>query len=70
MDHIYPGSENHSHVAVLYAELGTSEFSVMHSSMKDLASKNLLTYVFRHYVKVKTVLIFTHLIPNFKSFTT
>lgn len=59
VDHIYPGSENNSHIAVLYAELGTSEFSNMNKVMQDLAEKNLISYVFRHYVKVSQLFKFS-----------
>lgn len=52
VDHIFPNSENHSHVAVLYSELGTPEFSQMHKVLQDLASNNRLSYLFRHFVKV------------------
>lgn len=52
-DHVYPGSENNSVVAVLYGELGSSEFKVFHEYLKGVAS-NGVKYIARHFVKVKS----------------
>ncbi|XP_063224607.1 UDP-glucose:glycoprotein glucosyltransferase isoform X2 [Bacillus rossius redtenbacheri] len=51
VDHHFPGSRNCSVVAVLYGELGTPEFSRLHSALKELASAGSMHYVVRHYVR-------------------
>lgn len=58
VDHHYPGSENRSHVVVLYGELGTSEFSEMHHILRNYAQKGAVDYVLRHYVKVSFKIFF------------
>lgn len=50
-DHVYPGSENNSIVAILYGELGSAEFQPFHEYLKSVAPKGV-KYVSRHYVKV------------------
>lgn len=51
LDHHYPGSENKTVVAILYGELGTSEFTEFHNLLKSLAVNGKIDYVLRHYVK-------------------
>lgn len=53
-DHVYPGSENNSIVAVLYGELGSAEFQSFHEYLKSVAATGI-KYIARHYVKVNVV---------------
>lgn len=50
-DHVYPGSENNSVVAVLYGEIGSAEFHKFHDQLKGAVSKGV-KYIARHFVKV------------------
>lgn len=52
VDTHYPGSENRSKVAVLYAELGTKDFADFHNVLKQEAEEGNIDYVLRHYVQV------------------
>ncbi|XP_058455757.1 UDP-glucose:glycoprotein glucosyltransferase [Malaya genurostris] len=54
IDHIYPGSENNSMTAILYAQLGTNEFKIIHDVLKKEADKGVLTYVLRHFVQKRS----------------
>ncbi|XP_015835986.1 UDP-glucose:glycoprotein glucosyltransferase isoform X2 [Tribolium castaneum] len=51
VDTHYPGSENRSKVAILYAELGTKEFADFHNVLKQEAEEGNIDYVVRHYVQ-------------------
>uniref|UniRef100_A0A6A7FWQ9 UDP-glucose:glycoprotein glucosyltransferase 1-like isoform X2 n=2 Tax=Hirondellea gigas TaxID=1518452 RepID=A0A6A7FWQ9_9CRUS len=50
VDHHYPGGENSKIGAVLYAEIGTTEFSTFHSNLVSLVVQGKLDYVLRPYV--------------------
>lgn len=50
-DHVYPGSENNSIVAVLYGEIGSAEFYKFHELLKADVARGV-KYIARHYVKV------------------
>ena len=39
-------------MAVLYAQLGTPEFTTLHDTLATVAREGRVQYVFRHYVKV------------------
>nr|XP_025036685.1 UDP-glucose:glycoprotein glucosyltransferase 1 isoform X2 [Pelodiscus sinensis] len=49
-DHRYPLSNPESPVVILYAEIGTEEFSKFHSLLVSKASAGEITYILRHYV--------------------
>uniref|UniRef100_A0A8C0J2T9 UDP-glucose ceramide glucosyltransferase-like 1 n=1 Tax=Chelonoidis abingdonii TaxID=106734 RepID=A0A8C0J2T9_CHEAB len=49
-DHRFPLSNPDSPVVILYAEIGTEEFSRFHSLLVLKASAGEITYVLRHYV--------------------
>ncbi|XP_058056103.1 UDP-glucose:glycoprotein glucosyltransferase [Anopheles bellator] len=51
IDHIYPGSENHSLTVVLYGELGTQEFKRFHDIIRPETDRGTVRYVLRHYVR-------------------
>lgn len=51
-DHKFPSSNPEAPVVILYAELGTSEFSKLHQLMLSKANKGLIVYVLRHFVAV------------------
>lgn len=51
LDHIYSGSENNSLTAILYAQIGTTQFKDFHDVLKSEADKGKVKYVFRHFVK-------------------
>ncbi|KAJ3654931.1 hypothetical protein Zmor_014082 [Zophobas morio] len=51
VDTHYPGSENRTKVAILYAELGTKEFSQFHSVLKQEAEEGKIDYIVRHYIQ-------------------
>lgn len=50
-DHVYPGSENHSLVVVLYGQLGSADFQAFHEQLKGAATAGSVKYVARHYVR-------------------
>ena len=54
---MYPGSENSDVVAVLYAELGKSGFREFHKTLRTLAINQEVTYILRHFVKVREIII-------------
>lgn len=47
-DHIYPGTENHEIVTILYGEIGSSAFNNFHVILKK--QKNI-KYIVRHFVR-------------------
>uniref|UniRef100_A0A4W5MJ54 UDP-glucose glycoprotein glucosyltransferase 1 n=1 Tax=Hucho hucho TaxID=62062 RepID=A0A4W5MJ54_9TELE len=49
-DHRFPGSNPDTPVVILYAEIGSSEFTMFHQLMLSKANKGLATYVLRHYL--------------------
>jgi hypothetical protein len=55
---VYPGSENSDVVAVLYAELGKPGFREFHKTLRTLAINQEVTYILRHFVKVREIIIF------------
>lgn len=50
---MYPGTGNKEVVATLYGELGKPGFNDMHEKLKSLSKQKKVTYVLRHYVKVR-----------------
>ncbi|KAM3966578.1 UDP-glucose-glycoprotein glucosyltransferase [Aphomia sociella] len=51
LDHSYPGSDNKSLTAILYGELGMTEFSTKHKILSAYADKGAINYVVRWNVK-------------------
>uniref|UniRef100_A0A672T8Z5 UDP-glucose ceramide glucosyltransferase-like 1 n=1 Tax=Sinocyclocheilus grahami TaxID=75366 RepID=A0A672T8Z5_SINGR len=49
-DHKFPSANPDAPVVILYAELGTKEFSRFHQLMLAKANKGLITYVLRHFL--------------------
>uniref|UniRef100_A0A8C1JQA8 UDP-glucose ceramide glucosyltransferase-like 1 n=1 Tax=Cyprinus carpio TaxID=7962 RepID=A0A8C1JQA8_CYPCA len=49
-DHRFPSASPDAPVVILYAELGTKEFSRFHQLMLAKANKGLITYVLRHFL--------------------
>uniref|UniRef100_A0A8C8IYC8 UDP-glucose ceramide glucosyltransferase-like 1 n=1 Tax=Oncorhynchus tshawytscha TaxID=74940 RepID=A0A8C8IYC8_ONCTS len=49
-DHRFPGSNPDTPVIILYAEIGSSEFTMFHQLMLSKVNKGLATYVLRHYL--------------------
>uniref|UniRef100_A0A452INX9 UDP-glucose glycoprotein glucosyltransferase 1 n=1 Tax=Gopherus agassizii TaxID=38772 RepID=A0A452INX9_9SAUR len=49
-DHRFPLSNPESPVVILYAEIGTEEFSKFHNLLVSKASAGDITYILRHYV--------------------
>ncbi|XP_001944699.1 UDP-glucose:glycoprotein glucosyltransferase [Acyrthosiphon pisum] len=54
IDHHHPSSKNRSNIAILYGELGTSEFASYHTVLKQYAQEGSIDYVLRHFVKEKS----------------
>lgn len=52
-DHIYPGSENNTRHAILYADIGSREFRQFHDYLSKQAIEGKIRYIARHYL-VKT----------------
>lgn len=52
-DHVYPGTENNTVTAVLYSEIGSTEFKEFHEFMKTSVASNAgkIKYVARHFIK-------------------
>uniref|UniRef100_A0A672NPY6 UDP-glucose ceramide glucosyltransferase-like 1 n=1 Tax=Sinocyclocheilus grahami TaxID=75366 RepID=A0A672NPY6_SINGR len=50
-DHKFPSASPDAPVVILYAELGTKEFTRFHQLMLAKANKGLITYVLRHFLK-------------------
>lgn len=51
-DHKYPVSNYESPTVILYAEIGSEEFSRLHNWLVSKAKAGEITYVLRHYVAV------------------
>ncbi|XP_076828674.1 UDP-glucose:glycoprotein glucosyltransferase 1-like isoform X2 [Brachyhypopomus gauderio] len=49
-DHRFPSANPEAPVVILYAEMGTREFSKFHQQMLSRANKGLINYVLRHYL--------------------
>uniref|UniRef100_A0A673IAN2 UDP-glucose ceramide glucosyltransferase-like 1 n=1 Tax=Sinocyclocheilus rhinocerous TaxID=307959 RepID=A0A673IAN2_9TELE len=52
-DHKFPSANPDAPVVILYAELGTKEFTGFHQLMLAKANKGLITYVLRHFLSVR-----------------
>ncbi|XP_038673760.1 UDP-glucose:glycoprotein glucosyltransferase 1 isoform X3 [Scyliorhinus canicula] len=50
-DHTFPTNNPEAPVAILYAEIGTKEFSKFHKILSEKAGKGEVMYVLRHYVQ-------------------
>ncbi|XP_074048017.1 UDP-glucose:glycoprotein glucosyltransferase 2 isoform X2 [Macrotis lagotis] len=50
-DHKYPTVTENLPVIILYAEMGTKDFSKFHKILSEKAQKEEILYVFRHYVQ-------------------
>ncbi|XP_044750165.1 UDP-glucose:glycoprotein glucosyltransferase [Coccinella septempunctata] len=51
VDTHFPGSQNRSNIAILYGELGSSEFAQFHSILSKKAEEGFIDYIIRHLVK-------------------
>ncbi|XP_041954806.1 UDP-glucose:glycoprotein glucosyltransferase 1 isoform X1 [Alosa sapidissima] len=49
-DHKFPSTNPEAPVVILYAEMGTDEFSRLHQLMVSKANEGLIVYVLRHFV--------------------
>ncbi|XP_031416124.1 UDP-glucose:glycoprotein glucosyltransferase 1 isoform X2 [Clupea harengus] len=49
-DHKFPSTNPEAPVVILYAEMGTSEFSRFHQLMLSQANNGVIVYVLRHFV--------------------
>lgn len=55
-DHCYPSADDSiAPLVVLYGELGSPEFALLHSALSEMAARNEIQYIFRHYYKVTRV---------------
>ncbi|KAK4305525.1 hypothetical protein Pmani_022586 [Petrolisthes manimaculis] len=54
VDHHFPGGESAKVGAVLYSELGSSEFQAFHKILKDMAGMGQIDYVIRHKIKERS----------------
>lgn len=52
LDHTHPSSDNNSLTAILYGELGSTDFTAKHKILAGYADKGLINYVVRWNVKV------------------
>lgn len=52
MDHSYPSSDNKTLTAILYGELGMTDFASKHKLLAGYADRGLINYVVRWNVKV------------------
>ncbi|XP_062982125.1 UDP-glucose:glycoprotein glucosyltransferase 2 [Elgaria multicarinata webbii] len=50
-DHIYPTLNETHPVVILYAEMGTKDFTTFHRALSDKAKKEEIVYVLRHFVQ-------------------
>uniref|UniRef100_A0AAY5F5Y9 UDP-glucose ceramide glucosyltransferase-like 1 n=1 Tax=Electrophorus electricus TaxID=8005 RepID=A0AAY5F5Y9_ELEEL len=55
-DHRFPSANPDAPIVILYAELGTGEFSRFHQQMLSKANKGLINYVLRHYLPSRVFL--------------
>lgn len=53
-DHIYPGTETHNNVVILYGEVGSKSFNKFHKYLKTEVQKSAIKYVVRHFVRNKS----------------
>ncbi|XP_016841360.1 UDP-glucose:glycoprotein glucosyltransferase isoform X1 [Nasonia vitripennis] len=51
VDHFYLGKQHTDKTLVLYGQMGTDGFTLLHDKLKSLAETNKLNYILRHYVK-------------------
>ncbi len=67
-DHKFPSANPDAPVVILYAELGTKEFTRFHQLMLAKANKGLITYVLRHFLSVRikpfSILIIMFIVLN------
>ncbi|KAM8953224.1 UDP-glucose:glycoprotein glucosyltransferase 1 [Pelodytes ibericus] len=49
-DHQYPGKSTDSPVVILYAEIGSKDFSRFHQLLSEKARAGEISYILRHYV--------------------
>lgn len=56
-DHKYPVSNLESPVVIMYAEIGSEEFSRFHKQLVTKVSAGEITYILRHYVAVSIDLL-------------
>ena len=54
IDHCYPGAPQSPDQIILYGQIGTPEFVDFHEKLKSLVEKKKISYILRHYVKVRT----------------
>ncbi|XP_067842577.1 UDP-glucose:glycoprotein glucosyltransferase 1 isoform X2 [Heptranchias perlo] len=50
-DHTFPTKNAETPIVILYAEIGTKEFSKFHKVLSEKAGKGEITYILRHYVQ-------------------
>lgn len=67
-DHRFHSANPDGPVVILYAEMGTKEFSRLHQLMLSKANKGMITYVLRHFLAVrsKTAITLVTLIRKLK----
>ncbi|ETE67294.1 UDP-glucose:glycoprotein glucosyltransferase 1, partial [Ophiophagus hannah] len=49
-DHKYPGSNSESPIVIMYAEIGSKQFSEFHRLLVSKATAGEISYILRHYV--------------------
>uniref|UniRef100_A0A8C5S070 UDP-glucose ceramide glucosyltransferase-like 1 n=1 Tax=Laticauda laticaudata TaxID=8630 RepID=A0A8C5S070_LATLA len=49
-DHKYPGSNSESPIVIMYAEIGSKQFSEFHRLLVSKATAGEISYILRHYI--------------------
>ena len=51
-DHIYPGTESHDTVIIVYADFTNDDFKAVHQKVVQLAAEHKFKYILRHSYQV------------------
>jgi hypothetical protein len=55
-DHVFPSGKASPVTVILYAQLGTAGFKKFHGKLVELSDLGKLSYIYRHYIKVRICL--------------
>ncbi len=56
-DHQFSAASFNAPLVVLYGQLGTPEFTTLHSALAEMATRMEIQYILRHFYKVNIVIV-------------